>query len=111
MGQPRPLLFLYFSNTKIIDKTVGFSGIRTQIVGVEGKPPDHLTTTTAQLVIWLATFNQSALFQIGHSYAMLKLFMKSTPDRVNNLFRSIDILTYSHKKDSSSPDYLVPLLH
>ena len=41
-------LFSYFSNTNFTEKTVGFSGIRTRIVGVVGKHPDHLTTTTAQ---------------------------------------------------------------
>ena len=30
------------------EKIVGFSGIRTRIVGVEGEHADHLTTTTAQ---------------------------------------------------------------
>ena len=29
------------------EKTVGVSGIRTRIVGVQGKHTDHLTTTTA----------------------------------------------------------------
>ena len=41
------LLFSFFSKTK----SVGFSVIRTRIVGVEDKHTDHLTTTTAQ--IWL----------------------------------------------------------
>ena len=48
MGQPRPL-FVYFRSfqTQIVQKkNVVFSGIRTQIVGVEGKHVDHLTTTT-----------------------------------------------------------------
>ena len=35
-------LFLF-----IFKKTVGFSGIRTWIVGKEGEHADHLTTTTA----------------------------------------------------------------
>ena len=51
MGQPRPL-FLYFCSfqTQILQKkTVGFSGIRTRIVGVEYEHADHLTTTTAHL--------------------------------------------------------------
>ena len=45
MGQPRPLFFI-FSNTNLTEKTVGISGIRTRIVGVEGEHADHLTTTT-----------------------------------------------------------------
>ena len=77
MGQPRPLfvyvrsfqtqilhkkteaffkklansgLCLFFSNTKFTEKTVAIGGNRTQIVGVEGKQADTLTTTTtAQL--------------------------------------------------------------
>ena len=38
-------LFSFFSNTNGTEKTVGFSGIRTKIVGVEGEHADHLTTT------------------------------------------------------------------
>ena len=49
MGHPRPFLFVYFRSFQTIYriKTVDFSGIRTQIVGVEGEHADHLTTTTA----------------------------------------------------------------
>ena len=49
VGQPRPLLclFSFFSNTNFTEKTVGFSGIQTWIIGVEGKPTDQLNTTTA----------------------------------------------------------------
>ena len=32
---------------------MGFSGIRTRIVGVEGEYADHLTTTTAQSFYYL----------------------------------------------------------
>ena len=47
MGQPRPLF-------KIYRKTVGFRGIRTRIVGLEGEHAVHLTTTTtAQTAIIL----------------------------------------------------------
>ena len=51
MGKPR-LLFVYIHSfqTQIIQKTVGFSGIWTQIDGVEGEDAGHLTTTTAQMV-------------------------------------------------------------
>ena len=41
------LLFSFFSNTNVTEKTVGVSGIRTRIVWVEGEHADHLTTTTA----------------------------------------------------------------
>ena len=34
-----------FSNTNFTEKTVGFSRIRTRVVGVEGEYADHLTTT------------------------------------------------------------------
>ena len=49
MGQPWPLfyLFLFFSNTNFTEKTVDVSGIQTRIIGLEGEPADHLTTTTA----------------------------------------------------------------
>ena len=45
-------IFVLFKHN-IIEKTLGFSGIRTRIVGVEGEHADHLTTTTAQLNICL----------------------------------------------------------
>ena len=38
--------FVLFKHN-ITEKTVDFSGIRTQIIGLEGKHADHLTTTTA----------------------------------------------------------------
>ena len=43
-------IFVLFKHN-IIEKTLGFSGIRTRIVGVEGEHADHLTTTTAQCLI------------------------------------------------------------
>ena len=46
MGQPRPLFVLFEHN--FYRNTVGFSGIRTRFVGVEGEYADPLTTTTAQ---------------------------------------------------------------
>ena len=49
MGQLRPL-FVYFRSFQtqmFTEKMVGFSGIRTRIVGVEGEHAYHLTTTTA----------------------------------------------------------------
>ena len=48
MGQPRPLL-VYFSSftTQILQKKLGFSRIRTRIVGEDGDHADNLTTTTA----------------------------------------------------------------
>ena len=39
-------IFVLFKHN-IIEKTLGFSGIRIWIVGVEGEHADHLTTTTA----------------------------------------------------------------
>ena len=48
LGQPRPPLSVYFPFFKahIVQKTVGFTGIRTRTFGEEGKHDDHLTTTT-----------------------------------------------------------------
>ena len=57
MSQPWPL-FVYFHpfQTQIIqEKTVGFSGIQTRIVGVEGKHAEHLTTTTALVQMYKVT--------------------------------------------------------
>ena len=46
---PTPASFCLFSffSKQIYRKIVDFSGIRTQIVGVEGKSADHVTITTA----------------------------------------------------------------
>ena len=40
-------IFVHFKH-KLYRKTIGFSGIQTRIVGVEGEHADLLTTTTAQ---------------------------------------------------------------
>ena len=47
--RPTEPLFVIFVLFKLnfTEKTVGFSGFQTQIVGIEGKHADHLTTTTA----------------------------------------------------------------
>ena len=63
MAQSRPLLVYFHSfKHKCYRKTVGFSRIQTQIVGVEGEHADHLTTTTAQqfelfLFFWTLLMN------------------------------------------------------
>ena len=47
---PTPASFLFIFvlfKHNLYRKTVGVSGIRTRIVGVEGEHADHLTTTTA----------------------------------------------------------------
>ena len=44
-----PASFVYCYRSFQIQKNVHFSGIRTQMVGVEGEHADHLTTTTALL--------------------------------------------------------------
>ena len=51
------IFFVYFglSNTKITEETVVVSGIRTQIVEVEGEHTDHSTTTMSQGVKVFAT--------------------------------------------------------
>ena len=60
MGQFRPLFFYFRSfQTQIVHKIVGFSGIWTRIVGLEGEHADHLITTTAQFFIFI--FNKIAM--------------------------------------------------
>ena len=48
-------LFIYFLsiNRFFSEKTVDVTGIRTRIVGVEGKHADHLTTTPAPQNLFL----------------------------------------------------------
>ena len=40
-------LFSFFLNTNFTEQTVGFSGIRTWIIGVEGEDADQLIANTA----------------------------------------------------------------
>ena len=47
MTNPAHFLYIFI----LFKHTLGFSGIRTRIVGVEGEPADHLTTTTPLLKI------------------------------------------------------------
>ena len=55
-------LFSFYSNT-ILQKNVGFSGIRTRIFRVVGKHADHLTTTTVPLFfISLSILSRSLRF-------------------------------------------------
>ena len=52
-NEPTPAsfcLFSFCSNTNLIEKTAGTSGIWTRIVRVEGEHFNHLTTTTAQYI-------------------------------------------------------------
>ena len=52
MGRPRPFCCIFnIYKQKFTEKTVVFSRIQTQIVGVEGERADHLTTTTAQIKV------------------------------------------------------------
>ena len=44
-GQPWPLIF----NNNFTEKIVGFSGIQTHMVRVEGKLADHLTNLNVEL--------------------------------------------------------------
>ena len=49
MGPPGLFLFIFvLFKQSFTEKYLGFSGIWTRIVGVEGKHADPLTTTTAQ---------------------------------------------------------------
>ena len=65
MGQPR-LLFVYFRAFQIqfYRKNVVFSGSRTQIVGVECKHADHLTTTTAQRLLPFSTAQKGKKIEV-----------------------------------------------
>ena len=54
-------LFLFFANTNVTERAVDVSGIRTRIVGIEGKHADHLTTTTAH-VKWCFIWQMQMLY-------------------------------------------------
>ena len=88
-------LFSFFSNTNFTEKTVGFSRIRTQIVGVEGGHADHLTTTTARFLLccyvhwnrW--TENTTSPSPTSSS----KLAMSSTTSRWTSAATSVTMIT------------------
>ena len=73
--QPRPL-FVYFCSfpAQILQKkTVGFSGIQTRIIGIEGKHADHLTTTAQRFqkvsTVRAATKSTNALaYSLNHRW-------------------------------------------
>ena len=62
MGQSRPI-FVYFRSFQIqfYRNNLDLSGIRTQIVRVEGEHTDHLTTTTAHLPQMLVHWGMEAM--------------------------------------------------
>ena len=82
-------LFPFFSTNIFCRKFVDFSGNRTQIVVVEGKHADHLTTTTAQMKFKVQIETTTAaqaisrdrsykdFFSIKHSDWLKKLFSQS----------------------------------
>ena len=54
MGPPGLFLFIFVHfKQSFTEKSVGISGIRTRIVGVEGKHANPLTTTTDQSFIFI----------------------------------------------------------
>ena len=76
MGHFR-LLFVYFRSFQTIDiiKTVDFSGIRTQILGVEGDHADRLvTTTTTAHTVSLALYLPFILSFVSLSFILISLF-------------------------------------
>ena len=57
MDQPRPLFGVSFSLKHIFtEKNVSFSGIRTRIVGLQGKHAYHYTTTTTTTALQVHLF-------------------------------------------------------
>ena len=76
MGHFR-LLFVYFRSFQTIDiiKTVDFSGIRTQILGVEGNHTDRLvTTTTTAHTVSLSLYLPFILSFVSLSFILISLF-------------------------------------
>ena len=81
MCQPRPLFLFIFVLFKhnLYRKTVGVSGIRTRIVGVEGEHADHLTTTTALIIFTflMRTKHQENLSKFNKFWQNLDFLQKS----------------------------------
>ena len=71
-------LFLFIFKHKSTVKTLGFSGIRIQIVRVEGKPADHLTTTTAHFMTQYFIITFYLPFLMGTEKFWLAANLKAT---------------------------------
>ena len=70
-------IFILFK-CKFYRKTVGFSGVRSRIVGIEGKHADHLTTITSHYkLLSLCCLLSFGLFK-WHLQVSVKLIWKIT---------------------------------
>ena len=75
-------LFLFIFKHKSTVKTLGFSGIRIQIVRVEGKPADHLTTTTAHFMTLYFINHFLPSFLDGNGKILVSCKFESNIDRI-----------------------------
>ena len=96
MGQSVPLLVYVRSfRQQNLQKNVHLSGIRTRIIGEEGKHADHLTTTTANCFTYFACLHNlshqcdqmARLFFNIWSLTTMEIFLKNKncQSRFNNL--------------------------
>ena len=67
LSNPASFGVFSFFQTQILQKTVGFRGIRTHNVGIEGEHSGHLTTTTT------AETQPQAILIFTHSFYLLLL--------------------------------------
>ena len=87
------IVFSFFSNNSLQKKTVSFSRVWTQIVGVEGEHADHKTTTTAlrrqyQNIEW-TVLNDKEWTQFRVPFRCLKgVFLMSQPPKWIENWRS-----------------------
>ena len=114
-GQPRPLfcLFSFFTNTNLTEKTVGVRRIRTQIVGVEGKHADHLTTTTAQPRLFNTVLLQLVVSKVWldlnhRSLVMEETVLPTTPQPLSNGLISFYLVPW-WRSSGQSPRLLLGL--
>ena len=87
-------LFSFFSNTNFTEKTVGFSKIRTRIVGVEGQRADKLTTATAQVIPIFVPFifSVSPSVFLSHFQLSLYFFLSFFLSLIHSLISSISFI-------------------
>ena len=81
-ANPGLFLFIFgFSTTNFTEKTVGFSGTRTRIVGLEGEHVDHLTPTTAKFC-FKCLAGKSSLVRVMMIHSLTLTHFSSLQDSV-----------------------------
>ena len=106
-------IFVLFRHKFYGNKTLDLSGIRTQIVGVEGKHADHLTTTTAQPRLFNTVLLQLVVSKVWldlnhRSLVMEETVLPTTPQPLSNGLISFYLVPW-WRSSGQSPRLLLGL--